>query len=356
MNQFQLISDTQQVLTSNYILRVSDVLNTTGLYNYLRENDAFHKFRREFATLMANAVEGKMNEDFHNTLNFFEKLGFVSNSKYVEHQRRVGLRKGIVSFATSSLIIAAPALIDYIYQNRRAKDLTEFVLGWQAYINKGNAFLIQKRAIQFHSAVNLKFDEQRFREIFERYANRNVFPTLKGRDESEEVRYQLFHTILSACDLNEPMSREVCLDCADVAGLSRNDAEEMISNYGQNQRLVSEVTGFAGIALGSIFQDLASSFDHAKQCSFYTIENDPYTLERVKWRSMIEGFTKDAITQLPLMMIMGANPSAFALVAGRPIFQRLLNSENNIDKTLEIVRKLKAIQNMIEGQEHGTTE
>lgn len=99
----ETLTATQQSFVGGRIVR-SDILNSTGVYSFLKETGALEAAKDALAGVLTGAVESKFNDRFHAGLGFFEKLGFLSDRKYEAHCRRVAFAKGTADFFTRSAV------------------------------------------------------------------------------------------------------------------------------------------------------------------------------------------------------------------------------------------------------------
>lgn len=341
MESLQLITEKEKDLVSSYFLNITDILNSTGLYNFLRESDLFQKGKRELADFLVGFVERNQNQRFHESLNLFEKFGFLSNQKWQDHQRRVGLLKGMASFSANTILDLGPLLFDYFYQQQSAKKKIEFLIGWLAYINQRNSVLIQKRVIQFCNALKTEFNAKRYRELFEEYSLQStpVFPVLENADEN--AKFQIFQIILSVSDLEKSTVKKRANDLGNFLELSESEILNALSNTTDNQKFISDISKFSGFSINTILQDLAKNIEHAKQCGIYTFENDPYFEERKRNKEILLEVGKMTPMLFGGLSFFTGEIGDFLLISSLPIINKLLNSEINIDKTIEISKRLK---------------
>lgn len=342
MSNFPLISQNTQNSVSNFYLNMADILNSTGLYNYLRENEFYQQAKHEFSDFLVTSMERSQNEKFHNSLNFFEKLGFVSNAKWQRHQQKIGLLKGLTSFTSLTALSLLPAVIDVVSRERKFANISEFLIGWLAYINKQNSIVIQKRVLQFLLACKYDLSADKYLRIFEKYVNSGQIRIPGLSFSNREFGYQLFHLILSASDLSDVNVAKRAEECGDYLGIGEVEMRDILQNVYHNQTLVSDLSVFSGLSIPCLFEDLSQNFAHARECGFYSIENDPFCQEREKNKKIIAQSVKLSV---PLVFggvsFFTGEIGDFLLFAAIPVINKLINEKVDIDKTIEIATRMK---------------
>lgn len=341
MSNFSLVSQKVQNSVSTFYLNLSDILNSTGLYNFLKENDLYQKTKHELSNFLVSSVERSFNERFHNSLNIFEKIGFLSDTKWQAHQRKVGLTKGLTAFTTTTILDLAPALYDYIYQEKKFDNIIEFLIGWMAYINQQNSVIIQKRVSQFFRAHKREFPISRFQELFQRYSTLKSisFPDLSF--DNQDVKYQLFHLILSSSDLQDLKILARAKECGNYLDIPTTQVDEILKNVFENQTIISDIIKFSGFSIPSLFEDLSQNIQHARECGVYSFENDPFAIERQKNMEIISEAKKFTPLILGGLSFFTGEIGDFLLISATPIINRLINDEIDIDKAVEISKRLK---------------
>lgn len=156
-NQYPLVTSNQQILVSNQFFNLSEILNSTGLYYYLKNDPRYESLKTGVADVLVSYFERNQNQAFHNNLNFLERVGFLSNTKMLAHQKRMGIQKGLLGVGVGGVLNNLPAAIDYMSHAIKVKQIKEFVIGWLAYVNKENPEIVRRAVERFYYKV-LKTD------------------------------------------------------------------------------------------------------------------------------------------------------------------------------------------------------
>lgn len=345
-NEYNLIPYENQLMISNDFSKISNLLNTTGLYKFLKENDLYQNSKKEFSSMVTGFIENGINKDFHQNLNFFEKIGFLSESKFTKHQQKVGFYKGLTSFTVESTLSLAPAIVDYFYKKEKFTNLKEFVIGGLSFINRENSILIQNKSEVFYRLLGEKFKYSEYENLFNKYINQNirVFPYLNKSNESE--KYKLFNFIISVSDLNNLSVKSRSEEFGEYLGLNTNEIIMALENVKESSDYISDIAKISsGITLTDIFRDISESFSHSKQYSLYSLENAPYSKKRIETREIINNTIKNS---LPIVLTsLGTfntiNNISSLIEISSPIVSNILNSEINIKKEIKIQKGFEVL-------------
>jgi len=344
MDQYNLMNDKQINHVFNNFNNINEVLSSSGIYCFVKQNGFFQQAKMEIANLLTSLYEKKANEKFHNSLSFFEKLGYIKDEKVKKHHEKIGFNKSVISFASDSAFVIIPFLIDHFKKCSEAKKIKEFVIGWIAYINKENSILIRKKTEIFYNKINENFTESEFTNIFEKYSNSNIinFPRLIDVDNS----YSFLNFIVSCSDLSNPQIIERINEFGyHWLKLPEKEINFIINNINDSQEYLSDISTFTSASIFEFFNDLTESVNHAKQYSFYCLENDIWAQKRFQNRKKIEQTINKALPiALSSLSFYTNNIFDALLISSVPIFNNLLNSDINFDKAIAIQKKIKIIK------------
>lgn len=353
MDEIKFTQEIKNSVTNRY-LKIYDLNSLSGLYNFLKENDLYEKFKYTIADFIKSFVEGKANDYFHKNLNLFEKMGFLSNKKYLQHQKNMGLLNGFTSLAAMTVIDLAPQIIDLIRTKIRNQKYIEFVVGWLAYINQKQSLILKGRIVKFYDSLGAKFELDEFNNIFDKYSTGNVndLPALSGL--TKEEKYKLFNYILSASDIEDKfVSERIKQFGNEYLAFKILEVEEIMNSVEDNLEYNSDVSSITGFSLlTSSFQSIIGNYDKAKEFAIYNFDNDPFAKIRIKRKEEILKAGKDITPIVMAGFTFYAGPVGDAiLVAATPIIHRLLNDEINIDKTINIHSALKKVMDELKKEQ-----
>jgi len=281
------LTKAQQQFVGNRVIRFADVMNTTGLYTFLKENDAFQAGKDALAAVVHGLVENTLNERFHKGLNFFEKMGFLSDRKLQEHSSKVAFLKGGADFAVRAAVDLIPMVIDYVYRNNEFQTLSDFFIAWLAYVNREPSMALQNRVVRLYHGNEREYDHKRFLTVFDDGLSKRpgLLPPLPSSmiDHPEA----LFATMLAGCDLKNEAVLGRARELGDYLRFKPVQIDEQIGLVLDGGAVVSDLTGFAGFSLDSLFQDLLVNFHHAREAAVYSVDNDPYHAMRQERKKRI---------------------------------------------------------------------
>ncbi len=344
MEQYNLMTPNQINQVFNNFNNINELLCSSGIYSFVKQNGFFQQAKSELSNLLTSYYEKKDNEKFHKSLNFFEKLGFMNDDKIRKHQEKIGFNKSMIAFTTDIAFLIVPFLLEQYKRNSEVKKIKEFVIGWIAYINKENNPLILKKIEAFYSKIKENFMLSEYNNIFEKYANCNIgcFPSLIDANNS----YSFFNFILSCSDLsNQKVNDRIKEFGYHWLNLSESEVSTAISTINDSQEYLSDISTFTAVSMLELFNDLAQSINHSKQYSNYCIDNDIWALKRIHNRKLIEQSLKNAIPiALSGLSFYTNNIVDSLLIASTPIINNLLNNEINLEKAIEIQKRIKTIK------------
>lgn len=340
---FDLIPLNNQISVSNYYANTVDLLNITGLYNTVKNHDQYEELKNDLAKFLSNSYEIKKNKDFHNSLNIFQKNGYFYESIYEEHIKKMGVSKGLIELITRETIDIAPIIYDSYLKKRENDKLTKFIIGWLGYINRSNNTLISFRVKELFARFNKKFNFEKFEYEFYKYADDFAvdLPVLSNLSVYEKNRIHDF--IISISDLSNPDTSKRAKDFSNLfLNIHYDQADKRISDIHQNQEYLSDIVSFSGISIKDILGDLANNIEVSKQSAYYSIENDPFAIKREHNKEIISQSIKYGTPIGLASLTFFTGPIGDALLTlSAPAINKLLNPEIDINKTIEIRKRLE---------------
>lgn len=344
-NQTPGLTPSQKQFVGNRIIHFSDVLNSTGLYTFLKQHDAFQNGREALAAVVVGLVENNMNERFHNGLSFFERIGFLSDGKLQDHGRKVAFAKGATDFAVRGAVDIIPMIVDHVHRTREFEKLAEFVIAWMAYVNRERSIALQNRVVRLYEGNEREYDHKRFGEIFEEnLSNRpGSLPPVPSslRDHPET----LFVAMLAGCDLKNGAVLERARELGDYLGFKTGQIDEQIELILDGSAAVSDLTGFAGFSVDSLFQDLIANVDQARAAAVYSVENDPFQAVRQERKKRI---LQGSVGLAAAAMTLATGPVGdMVMVASAPIVLKLVSSEPSANQVVEVHKRLLDLKKQV---------
>ncbi len=339
-NNYPLIPKGQQEVVTDNFIDFREVLNTTGLYYYLKNDTRYDQLKNHVATVLTGLLENKLNQEFHDSLNIIQKLGFFTNNRYQRHMATVGLKKEVLAGGIYGILTLLPAAVDYLTKRIQEKQMKEFVIGWLAYINKDNSSAVRFAADRFYrKMLKEDFNLKQYNRIYENCMSVDKKPIM--HDSFRMKPQALYSYIVSASDIESDDVRSRALEFGDYLNIQTESLEDTLALCKDSAEVISDLSTFTSISLSDLFSDIVKSAEHAKQYSEYCIDNDPNAKQREKNKKLVlkGGAT---ITAAALTVFTGPVGDA-VLVAGYGIVNSLINEELDFKQGAEIGKRLKSV-------------
>lgn len=336
------LTDTQLTVVSNRIVRFADVLNSTGVYTFLKEQGALDKAKDALGRIVTGAVEKNINARFHDGLGFFEKLGFLSDRKYQAHCRKVALAKGISEFFVGGAVDVLPQIVDHVHRSREFEKLTDFFIGGMAFVNREPTIAVQRRVIQLYESNERRYDATSFGLAFRERAAGRVGLLSPVPSSLSERREALYVSMLAGCDLRDPDVLVRARELGDFMRLSAEEVEQHVRVVLDGGEATSELTGFSAICISNVFRDLMGNVERAKQAAVYVVENDPYQAVRQQRR---EAVVAGGIALAGAVAIAGGPLGQAVIGEAAPLISALATGGPTVGVVIEVSKRLLALKN-----------
>ncbi len=340
------LSKKQLERVNTYNLRLIDGLNLSGIYTALRKDPRYKELQRNLADFLSGIWAYKRNQKFHESLNLFEKMGFLSHAKESAHYFRVGLEKDLVKSIVFLFSDVVPYMIQKYTNKRKSDKVIKFFISALAYINQIPSTQVQARVQSLYRIWNRKFEEDKFKSIFDKYAvdHPPIFPEIP--DTLFDKRHTLFLSILSVVDLKDAKVVERASEIGELLGESDIDIKEAIKNTEGNLEFFSDKACFERLTIGNLFNDIISDMSYIREAADYAGSTDVFKQIRERRKKIIVKGSL-ATTLAGLTFFTGKVWDAI-LVASMPIIEILVNKKLDVDVALEIHDRLKALQSNLQ--------
>ena len=276
---FELVSPDKKAKISEQ-LQVTENNFSHGYQNVrypLDSKEAYNEVVLNISSFVSNRSELYMNSNFHNSLNFFEKMGLVSQGKQERQIREVGMKKEVIAAAT----IAAGHALPYLYawhQEKQAKKafLTNLV-SWSGWIVEEESLVYQGK-IKNILEKNKTYDERKVRSVFEQYAGGELQKLPPFASDNPEVFFKML-VYLSDTENPEQADRVRALG-KEGLGLIESQIKEYLRVARGGQQTTSDFVSFNTNFITDYARDLFGSLPQADQFAHYMEINDPYRYGR----------------------------------------------------------------------------
>lgn len=246
----------------------------------LDSKKAYNEVVLNLATYVSNVAEIRMNRSFHESLNFFEKSGLVSQGKQEEHVRATDLKKEVVVAGTIATLHALPHLYDWYTVKQSKRKILNNLVSWSGWIVEGGyeENLAYRGKLEKILEENGNYNEKKVRSVFDQYAGGELHKLPPFALESPEI---FFKTLVFLSDTENP---EQCKRARALGkeglGLRENQIEECILAGRGSQLTTSDFISFNSNFIERYVQDLFDSLPQARQFTNYMEANDPYRFGR----------------------------------------------------------------------------
>lgn len=255
----------------------------------------YNDFSHQVISLITTGIEKYSTKEFHESLTFFNKQGFISKEKVKMFEEKVALRKGVATSAASIILAVAPIAFSYVSNQRNLYNFQKFYISWLAYINKENSLRIDQNVSKLFSPHKVKDYDSLFREFGAEDITIHDLPSLNKSNYIQlnnyevEQRKMFAGNILRSCDLHDEAVRERAEQFLDVCcKLSAVDIDRLIIGTKNQVDFLSDFIVFNAVTARDVFGYVFNSVQKGAAYAIYNIDNDPYRKIRQK-KAMLAG-------------------------------------------------------------------
>ncbi|MCM1056252.1 MAG: hypothetical protein NC517_01395 [Firmicutes bacterium] len=255
----------------------------------------YNDFSHQMASLIANGVEMYSTKKFHESLNFWGKVGFVSKERAELFEKKVAFNKGAATAATYIILDVAPSVFGYVANKKNTYNFQKFYISWLAYINKENTLRIEKNVKKLFDHDKIKNYEELFGEFSAENVSIRNLPSLNKSNYIKLTNYEVEQmkifagNVLRACDLHDEEVRGRAEEFLDVVcKLSAVDIDRLIIGTKSQEDFLSDFIVFNAITAKDICGSIFNSVKKSEAYAIYNIDNDPYRKIRQK-RAILVG-------------------------------------------------------------------
>ena len=277
--EFELVAPDKQTLISDQIQSTERTFSH-GYQNVgypLDSKEAYNEVVLNLSSFVANLQELHMNRNFHNSLNFFEQMGLVSQGKLEEHKRIVELKKEITVGVAMASLHALPHLYAWHQEKKKKKEFLTNLVSWSGWIVKKENFAYRSK-IKKVFEENESYNERETRAVFEQYAGGELqrLPLFAPDNPTE-----FFKMLIYLSDTEDPEQAERARALGkENLGLWKSQIEECIQVGRGSQQSTSDFVSFNSNFITDYARDLFDSLPKAAQFANYMEINDPYRYGR----------------------------------------------------------------------------
>lgn len=336
------------VSSNNIISYTNGALNKYNLLSNIGELKVNAHVVDAVADFLTTAVEKDMNKKFHQNLTVLEQNGIITEEKFAEHVNKVAMAKQLTGIGVYAVFSLAPVICNTIQNYSSKKDVSDFIIGAYAYINRDLTPMISFSIKQVLLQMNISIKEEKLTSVFEQKVNKSDMsgiPMLSKRNR-EVFNYKgmdlLAKEIVSRCDLNNDKIYERSLEFVEgFLGINHYKAKELIADAMYSQESLSDITWFSAINLRYVFLDFISSVQEARRFAVYDLENDPFRKIRLEREQKMENIINDVSSRKNLFLTAGKRKDI--IDASAKMLQYSLNPDYSIATDIKMIKREKEI-------------
>lgn len=326
-----------------YNSNVADLLCMTKASQIL-EYQGYHEVENAFANYISGAIENRMNAEFHSGLTTLEQNGIISAEKMMEHEKNIKKAKMISSGIVTFSFEIAPLVIDYISDHLSKNNISEFIIGWTAYINGKYDINTSQSVTSFLQNIGITLKCNDYEKYFEKYVNSSPIHISSLRLSKTSQRNLgggnlsiVAKKILSMCDLSDYTTYNRAIDfVANCFNVHTSQAEEILNDSKSEQIINSEFIGFSSLSYITYFQSIINSVETAKKFAYYDSDNDIYSKLREGRKAAID----EAVNLDIVEAMKNISPNLAKIYVSVGLMKKTLNSDNNVKRIFDI-QKIK---------------
>ena len=277
--KFELVSSDKKTQIENQI-QGTEVQFSHGYQKVshpLDSKKAYNEVVQNLSAYISNVAEIHMNRSFHDSLNFFEKMGLVSQGKQQVHIRRTKLKKEVIVAGTLASLHALPHLYAWHQERQKKNEFLTTLVSWSGWIVEEENFVYQSKIKKILEQNNI-YNEKQVRSVFKDYAGGELQRLPLFAPDNPE---KFFKLLVQLSDTENPEQKERAHVLGkECLGLWESQIEECIRVGRGSQLTTSDFVSFNSNFIENYARDLFDSLPQADQFTNYMEINDPYRFGR----------------------------------------------------------------------------
>lgn len=336
------VQNTIQEYSGDTLTALTQMDNVSELFH----SDAYKKATNQLSVYLADSVKKKKSAEFHNSLNFFEKNGFIKKSKQEAYELSMNSAGKKTALAVSAASMAIPYLIDGINAKINKLNFENFFYGWIGYINSDSEIspLIVRNTQSILSAGNIiKTYDQVASSIKLSQTVNSALPHLNWKNltsidnSGKENLQSIAKLVVSTADLEKEKVKNRSMEfLVDLFGISFNEAESKLSDVISAQEHLTKFLSFSAFDYMTFFSDFISTVPEAVKIGSYDVEMDIYAKKRAENKKKVIAAGKELAeiaVKAGISALTGSEAVAL-LPDSKPAKDIVLLSENLMSDTL----------------------
>ncbi len=347
MSEFvKFTSDSRERIENFSLEKISTLLtleNTSELSQWLNSNSGKEAVKA-VSHFLGDAAKQNYQAHFHESLNVFEKCGFIKKSKREMYERKNSAIGFGATIALPAIIGIAEFAVTGHSQKKQIDNFVDFFLEWTVYINqKKPSGLVRSNLIRILTIAGVDPDRIPIDQKAVAFLDKGVssLPHLSSKNithfnsQENDVLSIFAKYVIAASDLEDPNVKQRALEfIEDCFAVSHADAENKLNDVIGAQEYHKDMVGFSSVCYLSIFQRFAHSVKDAMEFGKYNVEMDIYAQHRENNKQIIYQYA-DELIKNSKKAIIAQDPIYLLDTLQLPKRQDLLsNSSQLMQKTL----------------------
>lgn len=342
MNDLAVCDTKTQGIIQNFAGDTLDTMIQTDNTSQILNSEMYQKLTNEIGAFIMSGVTHQYEANFHNSLNVFEKCGFISKNKIASYERKHSMLQAGVPIAVSAVANVIPLLAQSIDAKRQQSNMESFFFGWTGYINQTGDItpLMVRNMRQILDSLQLNKSDEDIKIALRGYNTTSQYlPSLSKKNKSTLngiERGQLIalsKKVVSTADLKVPDIKDRSLEfICDMFDVTYSDGQTLLEDILASQEYLTTVLNFSSIDYMTFFQPFAKSVKDAIQLSQYDVSMDVYAQQRLHNKKVVTDVGKKVLTSGAKAFIT-ENP-AYLLELMKPTQDIIMVSESLMSKTL----------------------
>lgn len=327
----------------------------------LMHSDAYKVASQKLASFLSGTVMRKKEEEYHQCLKWYEKLGFIKSEKQQAYEHSINRAGKTTALAVNFATTAIPYITDSIESGINKMNFEKFFMSWMGYINQNMEItpimISNTKSILQAGGVNLS-KEKIYTGIKTGQVVSSNLPHLSRRNLSalnsagEENMNSVAKMIISTADLQQPQVRDRAMEfMEDIFYISYLEAQKKIEDIMCAQEYLSSFVTFSSFDYITFFKDFIASSPEAIKIGTYDVEMDVYSQKRKSNKENVTQIVKNTVevagkvavsvaTANPAALMGCINPAISIVKLSEGLMSSTLNPENNPSTGREIMKKI----------------
>ena len=352
------VQNTIQVFSSDTLSSIVQFDNI----NELLHSDIYKQGVNQFSAYLSGSVMRRKSADFHQSLAWYEKLGFISESKKMDYEKSMERAGKTTALVTNMALNTVPYVVSSFSTNADKKNIKDFFITGMGYINKNSeitSLMVMNTKSLLSAAGVHDLSAEQIREKIQKSQNRSgSLMHLSRRNRSsmnsveESQMLSVMKTMISTADLYNNEIKERALEfVVEVFNLTYNEAEKKLVDIMAAQEHLSQFLEFSSFDYLTFFQNFIFSFEEAQKIGAYDVNMDVYAKKRRENKEAVFKITKDVaeiavkagvsyITGDPMPFLSSAVPAKDIIQLSENLMSSTLNPDISPETGMQLMKKI----------------